>query len=362
MTTRGSFDVVILGAGPAGCACAIHLRNKGFSVLLLERKDSEIHAIGETLLPDAIPQLHRLGIWDGFLADKHLPSPGILSLWNTNLPQQNDFLTNPHGHGWHLDRRKFNLRLRQTAMKKGASFENPVRLQHFRLDTNGIWWMQYSRGKEVLSVRAQFVVDGTGRSAWFARQQGAVRVAIDRLIAIIGVGKPRSDKDHRTYLEAVESGWWYGALIPNAQVVMTLMTDWDIVPRNRKALELYWRTSLEQTSIISRFLQQNTDLSSLRVVAAGSSSSRPSSGHRWLAIGDAAIAFDPLSSLGIYKAFESAEVAVEQIESELVEGLGKTIYEPWLKSEETAYWDNYRFYYQQDRWPDSVFWNRRRTK
>jgi menaquinone-9 beta-reductase len=58
-------DVVVIGAGPAGCAAAIRLAEAGHDVLLLERKESEEGediASGEVLAPIAQDELARLGV------------------------------------------------------------------------------------------------------------------------------------------------------------------------------------------------------------------------------------------------------------------------------------------------------------
>ena len=58
-------DVVVIGAGPAGCAAAIRLAEAGHDVLLLERKaaeEGEDIASGEVLAPIAQDELARLGV------------------------------------------------------------------------------------------------------------------------------------------------------------------------------------------------------------------------------------------------------------------------------------------------------------
>ena len=37
------YDVIIVGAGPAGCSCAFELRNHGKSVLILDKSDFPRH-------------------------------------------------------------------------------------------------------------------------------------------------------------------------------------------------------------------------------------------------------------------------------------------------------------------------------
>jgi len=56
-------DVVVVGAGPAGCAAAITLARQGVRVLLLERVRRPQHkTCGDALLPDALLALTSLGL------------------------------------------------------------------------------------------------------------------------------------------------------------------------------------------------------------------------------------------------------------------------------------------------------------
>ena len=58
------FDVVVVGAGPAGCATAICCAQKGLRVALLERAPFPRHRPGETLHPGIEPLLLQLEITD----------------------------------------------------------------------------------------------------------------------------------------------------------------------------------------------------------------------------------------------------------------------------------------------------------
>ena len=58
------FDVVIAGGGPAGSSVAKLLRQKGRSVLVLERDRFPRFHIGESLLPMGTPILEALGVLD----------------------------------------------------------------------------------------------------------------------------------------------------------------------------------------------------------------------------------------------------------------------------------------------------------
>ena len=62
-------DVIIVGAGPAGCAAARHLAEQGYAVALIERLAlPQVKACGDILLPDALRALQRYGVEDAVAA------------------------------------------------------------------------------------------------------------------------------------------------------------------------------------------------------------------------------------------------------------------------------------------------------
>lgn len=63
-------DIVIIGAGIAGCALAVAFGNQGRSVILLERSLKEPDRIvGELLQPGGVAALEKLGLEGVFEAE-----------------------------------------------------------------------------------------------------------------------------------------------------------------------------------------------------------------------------------------------------------------------------------------------------
>src|SRR6187549_1177938 len=103
------FQVAVVGGGPAGAATALALRRRGVAdVLLVEAGDYRGVRFGESVPPDLRLPLDALGLWTSFVAQGHEPCLGSCSVWGSAQPGYNDFLFNPHGHGWHLDRARFD--------------------------------------------------------------------------------------------------------------------------------------------------------------------------------------------------------------------------------------------------------------
>ncbi|MFL5353889.1 NAD(P)/FAD-dependent oxidoreductase [Archangium sp.] len=89
---------------------------------------------------------------------------------------------------------------------------------------------------------------------------------------------------------------------------------------------------------------------------------RPVHGEGWLAVGDAASAFDPLSAQGIVKALRSGVVASYAAADFLLkqEGVGLQRYEALHQREVLGYARAHaRYFAQEQRWPEHRFWRRR---
>src|SRR5262249_39649411 len=117
---EGWCEVVVVGGGPAGTAAAIALTRIGRPVLMVERSRYDRERIGETLPPSARIPLARLDVWDRFMRQAHTPSPATISAWGRDDIDENHFIGNPYGHGWHLDRRRFDGMLASIARTCGA--------------------------------------------------------------------------------------------------------------------------------------------------------------------------------------------------------------------------------------------------
>ena len=362
-----SFDVAVFGGGPAGAAAATALVQRGYSTVVVEESDYREVRVGETL-PSAIrPLLVSLGVWDRFVADNHLPSYGIRSVWGRDDPHDSDFIYSSYGNGWHVDRNQFDALLITGAENAGACVFRSAAVKSCVQSKSGDWRIEISRDGGHHPVRSRFVVDATGRTSVFARRQGARRVILDHLIGVVAFLNPRPTSqvpDNFTLIEAAECGWWYSAVLPNSRIVVAYMTDADIYAEGKRKSGNYWLKQLERSVHTRVRVESLATNPPLRVAAANSSRLDQVSGGTWLAIGDAAMAFDPLSGHGVYKALQSALQATEFIHLRATSNAGAledysaTVFREFDRYQVTRT----AFYAKEGRWLNSAFWQRRSTQ
>lgn len=352
-----ALDVLVAGGGPGGAAAAIELARAGRRVLLADATPPEPARlkVGESLPPPASALLRDLGVLDRFGSDGHLRSSGTSSAWGSPRLEATDFVFDPNGPGWHLDRRRFDRALRSAAAAAGAEVRDGVAVRLAGRDDGG-WRLRLGDGEE---TAARAIVDATGRAASIARALGARRVRRDRLVGIVAAVPAREDDhDARTLIEAVAGGWWYTALVPGRKRVVALMTDSDLVPPGARTPSGF-RALLSRTEHVATFVD-GVVIEPQSEPAHGSYLS-PSAGDGWLAVGDAGLAFDPLSSQGIMTALYTGMAGARALGAFLDgDDLAPAAYAERLAAIAAAYERNLLYaYVSESRWPESHFWARR---
>lgn len=366
-TTAAACSVAILGGGPAGVAAALALRRHDPErrVILLAGPGGARRKIGETLPPGAQATLRSAGLWDAFLASDPLPAYGTSTAWGGDRLEDNEFILHPEGRGWHVDRARLDAALLDAAEAQGITVWRGAELVAARPKADGWRLDLHLADSPLFTLEADFALDATGRAGRLVGAAGATRAAADRLVAVsltCALPATRPMRDTYALVESRPEGWWYSSLQPDGRLAVACFTDADLVRELRLREPSGWRRAARHTRhtlarIESALLSEETPV--LR--AADTAMLDRVTGPRWLAAGDAASTFDPLSSLGILKALRQGTVAGYATLDHLAgdaQALPK--YEALLRREyrefRAALGDHYC---RETRWPDSPFWRRR---
>lgn len=295
--------VAVVGAGVAGPAAVLALAQAGLEPLWIAPAPDPGHdPVGETLAPAANPILERLGLSEAMATGRHRPSHTTLSAWGSDKLVDRNAILHLEGPGLVLDRAGFEADLRRHARTAAA------RVVEGRLAgaeaVDGGWQLNLEGGG---SATADAVVDASGRSALVARRF-ADRHRADRLIAAHAFLPHRDDSVEPTravLIEAVETGWWYAALRPDATLSVAYFTDPDLLGETPSRDPAAWAALVGGTRFVGRWIEDaGFAVDGLpRLSSAGTTWLAPpagrSQGAPWMAVGDSAAAFDPLSSHGM---------------------------------------------------------------
>ncbi|MEA3029788.1 MAG: hypothetical protein QOG13_1113 [Sphingomonadales bacterium] len=297
----GRRDLVVIGGGPAGAAAAIHARQAGLDVLLLESGGQSAPAPGETLHPGVEPILDRLGVGDSVRAAGFHRHSGVFVSWD-GARRFDAYGSDEAGpwRGFQAERRV----LREILLDAAASCGVEVRRE-------GVAHAPVMRDGHVVGIEAggratpaRWTIDASGRRSWLARSLRLPAIVrsppVFAAFGWTGTGRAGGGEPE---LCATPDGWrWTAPLGGSRSAWVEAVVD---PPRMRRGLgaDLTWH---------------------MRDCAAP--------GH-FLA-GDAAVTLDPCSSHGVLRAMLTgimcADLAAEEIAGKISAREAAERYRGWL--------------------------------
>ena len=316
---------------------------------------------GETLAAAGATALRELGAWDAFVRGPHEPCYAFRAIWGSPQVTYFDALRDARGPPWMVDRSALVACLKARAGDLGVVFLDGLALLGLER-SNATWRVRVDACGPSLAVR--FLIDATGRASAVARRLGARRSIGDRQIALLAASLGSCHGYRPPMLvEAVQGGWWYSAKSPQAGLVLAFFTDRDLIDiraaRERdgfRALLAQSTATHERASTSGRSLAGRPS-----VVTAASSKLDQVCGEGWIAAGDAAVAYDPLSGHGLSVALVSGRDAASAVEACLLgDRAALARYRQRLARAWKAYEDRRAIQYAGERrWREHPFWQRR---
>lgn len=291
------FDVIVVGAGPAGCATAIACAQRGMQVALLERVAFPRHRPGETLHPAIEPLLAQLGMMRELTEQPCLRHHGHWVQWGSAprfIPYGGD-AAGPW-RGFQIQRAALDAHLLKRAGAVGVQIMQPC------LNPTIICQGDRITGVKVMPDRltAAYVVDASGRHQWLGRQWPIRwRACSPTLIARYGYCRGNLERAHRApWLVATDHGWQWIARTDHHQLHWTTL---NFHPDNKPAAKA------------PDPLKHLAPLGPVRGADVSWRLCDAPMGLGYVLVGDAAALLDPASSHGVLKALMSGMQAAQAI-------------------------------------------------
>ena len=313
--TDSSFDVLVIGAGPAGSAAAYHARQAGLRVHIVDAKPfPRAKTCGDALTPRALAAIARMDLHD-------LPGHRVRGVLvrHESATRYEDFATHQWPrHGLVVSRMILDAALLRQARAVGASFEVGY-AQQLCIDRDRVVGARIDTEHGARHIRARHVVVATG-SGLARRLLGPTAASSPAVWGIAGrtyvsVNGDAGD-DLETFLPLLSDGRLlsgYGWVFPNGPCSVTIGVG---VFRTRAATALSLRTLVEhfireRAAVDRRFanVALSAPIESSAIAVGPVIAPRPG----FLPAGDLAGLANPFTGEGIAAALESGELAARAI-------------------------------------------------
>jgi len=319
------FDVIVAGGGPAGSSTANFLRQRGRSVLVLERDKFPRFRVGESLLPFNNDLWKELGVFDT-LNERFEHKPGATFLHEESGALFTYYfdtaLRDGRPYAFQAKRAELDVILLDRARELGADVREETAVQNVRFTPDGVT-VESSGG----TFTAPLFVDATGRDAMTAgrrqwkRHDDLITTNVALFAAWQGVVRTHGLEEGNIIIGLFDGGWYWVTPLKDGDVSVGFVLEkrYTKVSRGLSREEMYHQV-LASLPHLSKIMAGATRVMPVGSQANWSYRSEKFYGERLLLVGDSAAFVDPLFSTGVLLAIQGAKYAAEHADAALRDG------------------------------------------
>lgn len=341
-----NFDVVIIGAGPAGSAASAILAEKGRRVLVLEREKFPRYHIGESMLPFSFQPLQRLGLVEEMRKSPHVKKYSVQFVSRSGKASQPFYFFDRYDRDtiaqtWQVFRAEFDLMLMNNARKRGATVLEEMNVLELVKDGSKIAGVRAKdKAGAIHEYRAPMTLDCSGKEAfvasrtnWRTRDPYLNKVAVWTYYK--GAKRDSGIEEGATTVAYVpEKGWfWYIPLHSNIVSVGVVAEGKYLTRDGVRETEKIFHREVEQNAWIKEHLSHGKCTGQYYLTNEYTHHSRHCGTEGLLLVGDAFCFLDPVFSSGMMLALKSGIMAADAVDEGLrVNDLSPKRFENYAKT------------------------------
>ena len=328
---KDSYDVIVIGGGPAGCSVATLVAEAGHDTMLVEREKMPRFHVGESLMPETYWPLKRLGVLEKMKSSEFVRKVSVQFVNNKGKASQPFFFPehDPRecSETWQVERADFDHMLFRNAEEKGADAYDETRVMDVCFDgERAVGIKVRTADEQTREIRCRVVVDATGQQALIANRLGLKEDDPQLKKAAVWAyfrNAHRDPGDHGggtiiMHTARKRSWFWF---IPLSREVTSIgvVGDHKYLLKDRGTPAEIFAEELQLCPRLAERLENAELVSEHRVAKEFSYRTQRQAGDGWVLVGDAFGFIDPIYSSGVYFALKSGEMAADTIVAGLAE-------------------------------------------
>jgi flavin-dependent dehydrogenase len=316
-----TYDVAIIGGGPAGSVAAALLARAGRRVIVLERDKFPRFHIGESLLPFSMQAFTRLGLHEKFARAGFLEKfggemygacgeDGVKFYFEDGFRSQTD-------RSYQVTRADFDKVLLDHAGESGAEVREETGVDNVEFSDDGATLAISRKGNGATErIGARYVIDASGRnsilSAKFKLKKNYEHLQKVSIFAHYD-GMIRAEGRDGTLTRMVRAvdRWFWVIPLSATRTSVGVVLDGGVYKKSGLNPEDFLQQAIEEQPLLMQQMRDAERVTPVRTAADFSYRSTQLTGDRWMLAGDAAGFIDPVFSSGVFLAVLGGEQAAD---------------------------------------------------
>jgi flavin-dependent dehydrogenase len=327
MSTNNTYDVIVMGGGPAGSSVATMLAREGRQVIVFEKEIFPRHHIGESLMTDTYWTFRRMGILEK-LRDSPFVRKYSVQFANAAGKESRPFYFFEAVHHesavtWQVTRAKFDELLINHAAEQGATVHQGVLVKQVLFEGDravGVEVQMQDGSRQ--KFYAKVVVDATGQMAmlsnkfrWRVRDPKLKKAVLYSYFK--GVHREPDLNGGATLVLRTEhgsGGWFWYIPLEDEITSVGIVADPDYLLKGRgQDLAKIFEEEIQKCAPVGKRVAGGERVDKIYSILDYSYRSKHNAGNGFIIIGDAYGFLDPIYSSGVLLALKMAELAADSI-------------------------------------------------
>ncbi len=324
---EGSFDIVVIGAGPSGAVASALLKKKGYRVLVLEKEHFPRFSIGESLLPQCMAFLEEADMLDAVEAAGFQFKNGAAFSYKGKYDYF-DF-REKFSEGWgttfQVQRDHFDKILADQAQQQGVEIFYGHMVTTFNSQASSVQLSVQTDQDEQYEVTGKFVLDASGFGRVLPRLLDLNLASnLDKRISIFTHIKDNiidSRHDREKILISVHPEhrdiWYWLIPFSNGRSSIGVVATQEYMTNLSGSSEDKLKQLISEHDMLGEFMQASEFDTPIREIGGYSCDVKSLYGKDFALLGNAGEFLDPVFSSGVTIALKSASLVADVLDRHL---------------------------------------------